>query len=200
MHLPQVMLVTPDALLASSLGRVFAEVFRFITPTSSPPWRCLEELAQDADARGDLMIVDARHLAPAEVADFVAGFDHPSLVMIAPRGLRTESIPAGVRGALTHLSDLHEVRVALDVVRSGQSYLSPHFAAEDRLRYWQLPTPPTDRQREVFELKRRGLKNEEIACQLGVKRKAIEAIATELRIGFGLGPREPFDWRDGRLW
>jgi DNA-binding NarL/FixJ family response regulator len=133
------------------------------------------------------------------VADFVAGFDHPSLVMIAPRGLRTESIPAGVRGALTHLSDLHEVRLALDIVRSGQRYLSPHFAAEDRLRYWQLPTPPTDRQRQVFELKRRGLKNEEIASALGVTRKAVEAIATELRIGLGLDPREPFNWRDGRL-
>jgi|CXWL01.1.fsa_nt_gi DNA-binding NarL/FixJ family response regulator len=199
MYLPQLLLVTPDALLASSLGRVLAELYQIITRASSPSWACLEELAPDTDSRGDLVVVDARHLAPAEVADFVAGFDHPSLVMIAPRGLRTESIPAGVRGALTHLSDIHEVRVALDVVRSGQRYLSPHFAAEDRLRYWQLPTPPTDRQRQVFELKRRGLKNEEIASELGLTRKAVEAIATELRIGLGLDPRETFDWRDGRL-
>ena len=145
------------------------------------------------------MIVDARHLAPAEVADFVAGCDHPSLVMIAPRGLRTESIPAVVRGALTHLSDLHEVRLALDVVRSGQRYLSPHFAAEDRLRYWQLPTPPTERQREVFELKRRGMTIRQIMRALGLEQKTVEGCITALRSGFGLTKGEVFDWRDGRV-
>ena len=199
MVLPRLLLVTPDALLSSSLGPVLAEVYLTITPTGSPAWGCLEELAPDTDSRGELLIVDARHLASADVDVFVAGFDHASLVMIAPRGLRTESIPAGVRGALSHRSDIHEVRVALDVVLSGHRYLSPHFAAEDRLSYWQLKSPPTARQREEFELKRRGMKNAKIASELGVTQKAVEAIVTELRAGLGVRAGEVLKWRDGRM-
>jgi hypothetical protein len=174
-------------------------VFRVTRAATFPRGGCLEELALDSIAASDLVVLDARHLAPVEVDAFVAGMRERPLVLIAPRGLRTESIPAGVRGALTYLSDSHELRVALDVVRSGQRYISPHFAAEDRLRYWLLPTPPTARQREVFERKQRGMKNAELAIELGVVRKAVESIVTELRLGFGLTSGQLFDWRDGRL-
>ena len=48
-------------------------------------------------------------------------------------------------------------------------------------------------------MKRRGLKNEEIASELGVTRKAVEAIVTELMAGLGVPLGEAFNWQDGRL-
>jgi DNA-binding NarL/FixJ family response regulator len=199
MVLPQLLVVTPDAFLASSIRQALTELYRVVLPVVPSRLSCLQELPLSADARGDLLSVDARHLAPAGVEAFVAGVNHPAVILLAPRGLRTEAIPAGVRGALSHLSDLHELRVALAVVQSGQRYVSPHFAAEDQLRYWQSATPPTDRQRQVFELKQSGLANREIAVVLGVTIKATEAMVTELRLALGLSSGEVFDWRNGRL-
>jgi DNA-binding NarL/FixJ family response regulator len=89
--------------------------------------------------------------------------------------------------------------MCLDAVRGGQSYCSPHLAAEDRLRYWQSATPPTERQLRVFGLKQSGMANREIATLLGVTIKAVEAMVTELRLGLGLSSGEVFDWRNGRL-
>lgn len=191
--------MTPDAFLVSSIRHVLTDLYQVVLPVTPSRLSCLQELPLSADARSDLLFVDARHLAPAEVEAFVAGVDHPAMILLAPRGLRSGAIPTCVRGALSHLSELHELRVALDVVRSGQRYVSPHFAAEDRLSYWQSATPSTVRQRRVFELKRRGRTNDEVAHEVGVSKKAIEAIVTELRLGFGLMSGDVFDWKDGRL-
>jgi DNA-binding NarL/FixJ family response regulator len=199
MVLPHLILVTPDAMLASSLSHLFREGYRFTPMVVTTVLEFPGARPAGADGRGDLVVLDARTLSPVVVQQFVAAVEHPAMVLLAPPGLRTAAVPSGVRGALTHAAQLPEFRLALEVVQSGQEYLSPRFAAEDRLRYWQLSTPPTERQRELFELKRQGMKNEEIARQLGVTRKAVEATVTELRHGLGLTSGELFDWRDGRL-
>lgn len=195
MILPHVLLVTPDALLASSLGHALREWYR-VTPLL---FTALVFQRDVASHLCDLILLDLRHLPPPGVPTVVEQIGHSKLVLLAPPGLRTAALPGSVLGALSHRSEFVEIRMSLDHVHGGQRYYSPHLAAEDRLRYWKSATPPTARQREVFELKQRGLKNGEIATELGVVRKAVEAIVTELRQGFGLESGELFDWRDGRL-
>ncbi|MBK7595852.1 MAG: response regulator transcription factor [Gemmatimonadetes bacterium] len=199
MTLPHLLLVTPDAMLASFLDRVLRGLYR-VTPFIIPgALRHTDQLLAAVTEQADLLLLDARHIAPFEVASFVAANAHPALLLIAPAGLRTEAIPKAVRGAVTHLATASEFRVVLDTAMDGEDYLSPVFSAEDRLRYWQLPTPPTERHRAVFELKRRGRTTHQIMAELGLEQKTVEGCITALRAGFGLAKREVFDWRDGRL-
>lgn len=195
MIVPHLLLVSPDALLASSLGHALREWYR-VTPLLISALVFQRDLASQLC---DLILLDLRHLPPSGVPTVVEQIGHPKVVLLAPPGLRTESVPGSVVGALSHRSDFLEIRMCLDHVHGGRDYSSPHLAVEDRLRYWQATTLPSERRREVFDLKRGGMKNGDIARELGVVRKAVEAVVTELRLGFGLKSGELFDWRDGRL-
>lgn len=195
MVLPHVLLVTPDALLASSLGHALREWYRG-TPLLIAAVAFQRDLLSHPC---DLILLGLRHLPPPDVPTVVEQTGHPKLVLLAPPGLRTAAVPGSVLGALSHRSDFLEIRMSLDHVHGGQAYCSPHLAAEDRLRYWKMATPPTARQREVFELKQRGRTVRQMISELCLAQKTIEGCVTRLRTGFGLSNAEVFDWRDGRM-
>ena len=106
----------------------------------------------------------------------------------------------GVAGCLLKDTDLEELMVALRRVHSGHPYLSPRLEGrppERRLDLWrsgqefEIPDPLTGRERELLQLVGEGYTNREIAEQLCLSVKTVEAhksnICSKLNLRSGMG-------------
>jgi DNA-binding NarL/FixJ family response regulator len=94
---------------------------------------------------------------------------------------------AGAAGYLLKDSATHELRLAIDAVMHGQNYLSPPISRQviDRyIRRLGADLPPsetlTGRQREILQLISEGRSTKEIAHQLKLSVKTVEAHRTRI--------------------
>ena len=102
----------------------------------------------------------ARQKAPAVVL-LTAGMDDSQL--LAADGLNPE-------GIVLKTSDPAHLLECMDQVRGGQSWVDPEIAERTRQAKERAAKAPslTPRERELVELVRQGLRNRDIASQLGV--------------------------------
>jgi DNA-binding NarL/FixJ family response regulator len=102
-------------------------------------------------------------------------------------GYVTQALEAGASAYVVKSANSRELFEAIDAVRSGRSYLSPAIA------HWAVqavahPVPHkssrlhglTAREREVLQLIAEGLSSRQIATQLGVSLKTVEAHRAKL--------------------
>ncbi len=109
------------------------------------------------------------------------------VILLASRDeepLLLRTLDAGVAGYLLKESDLQELTVALRKVHAGYSYLTPSLEGrplDHYLRRWQTrgqsgsPDLLTSRERELLQLVGEGFTNREIASQLCLSVKTVEA-------------------------
>ncbi len=123
---------------------------------------------------------------------------HTRVVVLASRGqesLLLRTMDSGVAGYLLKESDLQELTVALKKVNAGFSYLTPSLEGKPLDLYLrrmrgpestQSPDLLTSRERELLQLVGEGYTNREIADQLCLSVKTVEAheanICTKLNV------------------
>lgn len=111
----------------------------------------------------------------------------------ADRALVDEAIEAGACGFLWKSSALEELTRAIDLVMEGRLYLSPEVSAgilEDyrrRLVAEPAPSKPvlSERETQLLRLIAAGRRNKEIAAQLALSVKSIEAGRSRLMAKLG---------------
>lgn len=101
------------------------------------------------------------------------------------------ALNAGAAGYATKDQGVEEVAEAIRTVARGRSYLAPHLARAV-LKPSQKKSDPNDplrmlsrREREVFALVVRGLKNERIAGELNISMKTVETHRTHINRKLG---------------
>ncbi len=109
------------------------------------------------------------------------------VILLASRGeepLLLRTLDAGVAGYLLKESDFQELTVALRKVHAGYSYLTPSLDGrplDQYVRRWRTredsgsPDLLTSRERELLQLVGEGFTNREIASQLCLSVKTVEA-------------------------
>lgn len=96
-----------------------------------------------------------------------------------------QSLQAGAKGYLLKSSNPHELKVAIETVTQGATYLTPtisHFVVNDYLRRVETPTSDlrseltklTLRQREILQLMVEGHSSRDIAEKLNIGIKTVE--------------------------
>lgn len=150
-----------------------------------------EALAKIAESRPDVVLMDIamRGLGGLEAASRIAA-EWPDvkvviLSMHANEEYVAEALKAGAAGYLLKDCAAAELKIALDAVARGETYLSPVIsrAVIDGFlgRGASAPAPPdplTERQREVLTLLAEGKSVKEIAHLLGVSVKTVETHRT----------------------
>ena len=133
----------------------------------------------------DLMEAGGVAAPPAWIV--LTSFDTPQHVAAA--------LDLGASGFLLKTAPLMEVADSIAVVaRGGTAFASRHLAAARNLR--RLPL--TAREREVVERLVAGRSNDEIAMDLGLARKSVEAYLSRLYERFGVASRTELALRADR--
>jgi len=110
----------------------------------------------------------------------------------AARSLVDDALQAGASGYIWKLSAIEELVRAMKMVMAGQVYISPEVSAgilEDYRRGLTQPEPAkpllTERDKQLLRLVAQGLRNKEIALELGLSPKSVEAYRSRLmkRVG-----------------
>lgn len=106
------------------------------------------------------------------------------LTVHAEPGLATEAIRAGATGYVVKHAAADELQQALRSAAAGRTYLSPLVSGEVVRRLAQGERTPEDaltpRQREVLRLLAEGRRVKEIAAELGLSARTVEAHKYEI--------------------
>jgi DNA-binding NarL/FixJ family response regulator len=152
-----------------------------------------EAISLVAEHRPDIVLMDIamKELNGLEATAQITR-DHPhSRVIILSVNSAEEyvlrAMRAGAAGYLLKDSATHELRLAIDAVMNGQSYLSPPISRQVIDKYVSrvggdtMPSEAlTSRQREILQLISEGRSTKEIAHQLNLSVKTVEAHRTRI--------------------
>jgi two-component system nitrate/nitrite response regulator NarL len=166
-----------------------------------------EALAQVQGTKPDMLLLDVnmpdgsgldvlRQLRESRKAPIVvlltAGMDDPQL--LAADGLDPE-------GMVLKTSDPALLLECMEQVRSGQRWIDPEIAERTRQAKEKASKAPslTPRERELIELVRQGLRNRDIAAQLGVTEGTVKVYLHAIFDKVGVDNRTELAMRAGEL-
>ena len=159
---------------------------------------CLAALQQMATHPADLVIMDA-HLPEISGVESTRRIlaQHPGVKVIMLSGdssaaLILEALRAGALAYVIKENSPEEMTRAIQAVMAGQGYFSPEVAAalarycRENLLAAAPTTPPlSDHEKQLLKLIVQGKRNKEMAVQLGVTAKSIEAYRSRLKAKLG---------------
>jgi two-component system NarL family response regulator len=159
---------------------------------------CLAALQQMATHPADLVIMDA-HLPEISGVETTRRLlaRHPGIKVIMLSGdssapLILDALRAGALAYVIKENSPEEMTRAIQAVMAGQGYFSPEVAAalarycREHLLAAAPTTPPlSERERQLLQLLVQGKRNKEMAVQLGVTAKSIEAYRSRLKAKLG---------------
>lgn len=99
------------------------------------------------------------------------------------------ALNAGARGYVLKDATQDELRMAIDAVRRGQTFISPavsHLLVGPFVRAAAEPDPLTARQKQVLTLLARGLSAKQVAAELNLSTKTVETHRAMLMERLGL--------------
>ncbi|WP_158543555.1 response regulator [Dyella solisilvae] len=85
-----------------------------------------------------------------------------------------QAMASGARAFVSKADGLTALRVAVGHILNGRTYVSPRLAEETPKSERSEPPGITRRQRQILELLGAGMRNQQIADELGLSRRTIE--------------------------
>ncbi|WP_372981796.1 response regulator [Marinobacter sediminum] len=140
------------------------------------------------ESEPDILITDismGRTSGLDALPEVKARFPHLKIIVLSMHGTKAivvKALQAGASGYLVKESAESELELALDSVSAGQRYLSPQVAGEvfEDLFAQDEEARLTGRQREILRLIALGRSVKEIAYDLNVSNKTVEAHKAQL--------------------
>lgn len=177
----KVVLVDDHQILTDALHRLLTAPFE-LAATFNNPKAAMEFIrANEVDLlitdyqmsgmNGIELFVRAKELQPALKGVLLTMHDEVSLAR--------KAIKAGLQGFLLKNAGMNELLLALDKVRQGHTYISPEITGR-LLEPEQLPSPLSERERQVLQLIVKEYTNKQIADALHLSERTVETYRKNL--------------------
>jgi two-component system, NarL family, nitrate/nitrite response regulator NarL len=143
------------------------------------------------EVQPDLILLDIKsHRAGIDTVSAIKSLTSATNIVILTDIVRDDIVhaafAAGVRGYVLKDADAAELLRAIHIVSSGQTYITPTFAAnllvgsQKPPTFANAPTILTPRQEEVFQSVGQGKSNKEIARTFGLSEKTVKHHMTNI--------------------
>jgi DNA-binding NarL/FixJ family response regulator len=184
---PRVQIADDHLMFAEPAGRYLSRHYHVL-----PPVVQLDEVAHAlAREKPDVLLLDiafGNRSALAGLARLVKAHPDTRIVMVtglADRKMVARALDAGARGYVLKDDGPAELVVAIDTVLAGDVYLTAELRTEAPVARYRLKRPFSARQREVFELLRKGHSEQMIADDLDIALSTAEKhiLAVKRRLG-----------------